>query len=353
MHMRAETIPVRVSAVGWRATALAAFLGLAIAGLAPGGALAQVERDPAKIVGPEECAECHEDETAVWRHTTHHKTFREMPRDREGIKMARKMGLRRIKQGSICLDCHFTTQKVDDKVEAIAGISCESCHGAGEDWVKLHSNFSGKEEETETAEEERIRWEKSEEAGMIRPNMLYRLAKNCYSCHLVPQEELVNKGGHTAGSDFELVAWSQGEIRHNVWYNDGEANPPADTDRRRKLFAVGLAVELETALRGVAKATQKADYAVSMAKRANRARKRMGQAAKLVSSVAELAEMAKVANAAKLSLSNGEQLRQAADRIADLTQEMVDGHKGAAFAALDPALPGPDGWKGTPKPAME
>jgi hypothetical protein len=79
----------------------------------------------------------------------------------------------------------------------------------------------------------------------------------------------------------------------------------------------------------------------------------MGQAAKLVSSVAELAEMAKVANAAKLSLSNGEQLRQAADRIADLTQEMVDGHKGAAFAALDPALPGPDGWKGTPKPAME
>ena len=351
--MRANTIPARKAEAGWRAAALAAFALAAIAGFAPASAVAQVERDPEKIVGPEECAECHEDETAIWRHTTHHKTFREMPRDRDGIKMARKMGLRRIKQGSVCLDCHFTTQKVDDKVEAIAGISCESCHGAGEDWVKLHSNFSGKEEETETAQEERIRWEKSEDAGMIRPNMLYRLAKNCYSCHLVPQEELVNKGGHTAGSDFELVAWSQGEIRHNVWYNDGEANPPADKNRQRKMFAVGLAVELETALRGVAKATQKADYAVSMAKRADRARKRMAQAAKLVSGVPELAEIAKTANAAGLSLNNGDQLRRAADRIADLTRQMVDAHDGAAFAALDPALPGRDAWKGKPKPAMQ
>lgn len=350
--MRFETIHPQERRAGWCAGALAALLVLG-ASLAPSGALAQVERDPEKIVGPEECAECHEDTTAIWRHTTHHKTFREMPRDKEGIKMARKMGLRRIKEGSICLDCHFTTQKVDDEVEAIAGISCESCHGAGKGWTELHSNFSGHEnEENETAEEERIRWQKSEEAGMIRPNMVYRLAKNCYSCHLVPQEELVNKGGHTAGSDFELVAWSQGEIRHNVWYNDGGANPPASKDRQRKLFAVGLAVELETALRGVAKATAKADYAISMAKRANRARKRLTQASKLVSGVPELAEMAKVANAAGLSLNNSAELTQAADRLAALTKQMVDGYEGSAFAALDPALPGPDAWKGTPKPEM-
>ena len=326
---------------------------LALLAVAPTAPRAQVERDAEKIVGPEECAECHENATEIWRHTTHHKTFREMPRDRDALKMARTMGLRRIKEGSICLDCHFTTQKVDDKVEAIAGISCESCHGAGKGWTELHSNFSGHEnEENETAEEERVRWQKSEEAGMIRPNMTYRLAKNCYSCHLVPQEELVNKGGHTAGSDFELVAWSQGEIRHNVWYNDGEANPPASQDRRRKLFAVGLAVELETALRGVGKATQKADYAISMAKRADRARKRMTQAAKLVSGVPELAEIAKVANNAGLSLNNQQELTRAADRIAALTKQMVDGYGGDAFAALDPALPGPDSWKGTPKPDM-
>ena len=31
----------------------------------------------------------------------------------------------------------------------VAGISCESCHGAGEDWIKLHSQYSGKTEKTE------------------------------------------------------------------------------------------------------------------------------------------------------------------------------------------------------------
>lgn len=327
---------------------------LALAGwlLAPGGAQAQVERDPAKIVGPEECAECHEDETAIWRHTTHHATFREMPRDKEGLKIARAMGLRRIKEGSVCLDCHFTTQTVEGEREAIAGISCESCHGAGKDWIKLHSNFSGKEEETETAEEERIRWQKSEEAGMIRPNMMYRLAKNCYSCHVVPQEELVNKGGHTAGSAFELVAWSQGEIRHNTWYTDGDSNPPADMERRRLMFVVGLGVELETALRGVGEATTKADYAVSMAKRANRARKRMSQAADILGDVPELAEIAKVAQGAALKLNNKEQLTSAADRIGELTQQIANNYDGSTFGAIDAALPGKDDWKGTPEPKM-
>jgi hypothetical protein len=337
-----------------RAAGLAAALGLAGWLLAPGAAAAQVERDPEKIVGPEECAECHEDETEIWKHTTHHKTFREMPRDKEGIQIARDMGLRRIKKGSLCLDCHFTTAKREAETEAVAGISCESCHGAGKDWIELHSNFSGHEkEENETAEEERIRWQKSEQAGMIRPSMTYRLAKNCYSCHVVPQEELVNKGGHTAGSDFELVAWSQGEVRHNVWYNEGTANPPADKDRRRLMFVVGMGVELETALRAVGKATERADYAVAMAKRADRARKRMTQAAKILSDVAELSKIAEVANNAQLKLNNEQQLTRAAERVGELTQQVANSYDGSTFGAIDRALPGPDGWKGTPQPKME
>ena len=223
-----------------RTAALALAAAVAV-GLSGGAAFAQVERDPEKIVGPEECAECHEDTTAIWRNTHHFSTFREMPRDKKGIKIARNMGLRRIKEGSLCLDCHFTTQMQEGEREPIAGISCESCHGAGDGYLKVHSEFSGKKEEQETEAEEKARWEKSEEAGMIRPHMMYRWAKNCYSCHVVPQEELVNKGGHPAGSSFELVAWSQGEIRHNVWYTEGESNPPADMDRRRKMFVVGMA----------------------------------------------------------------------------------------------------------------
>ncbi len=52
---------------------------------------------------------------------------------------------------------------------------------------------------------------------MIRLHAIYDLAKTCYGCHVVPQEDLVNKGGHRAGSAFELVSWSQGEVLHNTW----------------------------------------------------------------------------------------------------------------------------------------
>ncbi|RDD62376.1 hypothetical protein DRB17_08335 [Ferruginivarius sediminum] len=313
-----------------------------------GGASAQVERDPQDVVGPKECAECHKDTVAIWRNTHHYATYREMPRNKDGIKIARKMGLRRIKEGSLCLDCHFTTTMQDGEREPVAGISCESCHGAGKGYLEVHSEFSGKEEEDETAEEEAQRWAKSEAAGMIRPKMMYRWAKNCYSCHVVPQEKLVNVGGHTAGSPFELVAWSQGEVRHNVWYNEGESNPPADMDRRRKMFVVGMAVELETALRAVGKATEKAEYAVSMAKRAARARKRFAQATELVGDVPEMAEITKVAKSAGLKLNNEAELTAAADRIGELTRKMVDSHEGSAFAAIDPALPGKSKWKGEP-----
>ena len=38
----------------------------------------------------------------------------------------------------------------------------------------------------------------------------------------VPEERLVNVGGHTAGSAFELVSWSQGEVRHNLQKSAGK-----------------------------------------------------------------------------------------------------------------------------------
>ena len=104
---------------------------------------------------------------------------------------------------------------------------------------------------------------------MIRTRSIYQLAKNCYGCHVVPQEDLVNKGGHRAGSAFELVSWSQGEVLHNTWYSKGKDNVPASAERKRMLYLVGLGVELETALRAVGKATARKPYAFEMAKRAD------------------------------------------------------------------------------------
>jgi hypothetical protein len=309
---------------------------------------ARAANDPAKIAGPNACAECHKNEAAVWKGTHHFKTFRDLPRNKGARAIAKKMGARRIKAASMCLDCHFTTQTTGAKVKAIAGISCESCHGVGKSWIKVHSGYSGKKKATESAAEAKARWQKTEAAGMIRPKAMYTLAKNCYGCHVVPREKLVNVGGHPAGSKFELVSWSQGKIRHNLWYGNGKDNRLASAKRKRLMFVVGLVVELETALRAVGKATQKKSYAVKMARRASTARKRLAGAAKILKNVPELAAASKAARAARLKLNNDAELSAAAGKVAAAGKQIAAKYDGGTFGAIDKAIPGPAKYKGNP-----
>lgn len=310
-------------------------------------ASAEAGPDASKVVGPTECAECHKDETAVWKGTHHFTTFRSMPRSDKAREIADKMGIKRVKAESLCLDCHFTNQIVDGKEKPVAGISCESCHAASKEWVKVHSEFSGKKKETESAAEAAARWALSEEKGMIRPKLIYLLAKNCYGCHVVPEEKLVNTGGHPAGSKFELVAWSQGEVRHNSWYSKG-TNNHASTERKRMLYVMGLVVELETALRGVGKATEKANYAKLMAKRADTARKKVAALAKLLPDVTELASIVKLSKSAGLKLNNEASLTKAADGISVEALALSMNYDGSTFGALDKYVPGQDKYKGKP-----
>lgn len=325
----------------------AAFAGAVLAGVFAVGAEADV--NPKKIEGPDECAECHRDEATVWRGTHHFSTFRDMPRSKDARKIARKMKIKRIKSESLCLNCHFTTQTKKKKAEVIAGISCELCHSEGKDWIKLHAEFSGKKKkELESKAEAAARWKKSEELGLIRPKALYKLAKNCYGCHVVPQEKLVNVGDHPAGSKFELVSWSQGEVRHNVWYNKGESNKKASPGRRRMMFLVGAIVEFETAIRAVGKATKKAKYAVRMAKRASLARKKLFAIIKRLPDVKELKAIAVLSKKAKFRLNNDKALTQIADRIAVEAVALVTRYDGSGFAKIDGLIPKPDKYKGKP-----
>ena len=306
-----------------------------------------VAADPAKTVGPNACAECHKREAEAWKATHHFKTFRAMPRKTEANDIADRMGVRRIKSDSLCVGCHFTVQKKNNKDEPVAGVSCKSCHGAGQDWIKVHSGFSGKTILFESKAEEKTRWKLADSKGMIRPRSIYQLAKNCYGCHVVPQEDLVNKGGHKAGSAFEMVTWSQGEVRHNTWHNNGKENVPASAARMRMLYLVGLGVELETALRAVGKATARKAYAFEMAKRVDRARKQLDVAAKAAPGVPEIAELVKFSYSAGLKLNNESRLTAAADGVSKLLESITDKYDGSTMAGLDSLIPGPDKFKGT------
>ncbi len=326
------------------ALSVAVLDGLVLSG--PAVTMAQAAPDPAKVVGPAKCIECHKETGAVWEASLHFKTFRKMPREKKGRAIAKKMGFKRIKAGSLCLDCHFTSQpKGNGKLKPIAGVSCESCHGAAADWIKVHGGFSGKKKEQETPEEAKQRWIKVDLAGMIRPRDMYDWARNCYGCHAVADEKLVNTGGHAPGSDFELLAWSQGDIRHNLWYT--KTNDEAPKARKRLIYVVGQAVALETYLDAVGKAVEKKDYAAKMISRAKQAKDNFAAIAAVLEHP-EIRAIAALSAGAELTQGDAAPLVAAAAEIGKLTRAVVKKYDGGGMAAVDAMLPPPDKYKGKP-----
>lgn len=304
-----------------------------------------VAQDASNFEGPNACSECHKKESEAWQQSHHFKTFREMPRRKEGQEIGNRMGIRRINREGLCLNCHFTVQQSGKSLKPVAGISCESCHGGGKEWLKIHSEYSGKTKESETPAEAAARWQQAESLGMIRPANIYRIAKNCYSCHVVPQEDLVNVGGHSVGSPFELVSWSQGEVRHNTWYSKG-TNEEADAARKRILYVVGLAVDIEVALRSIAKANVRKLYAFQMAQRADKARKQLAAVANAAPEVPELAKIVQFSHQAGLKLNNAAALNAAADGVSQAIESITQKYDGTQLAAIDGLIPGPDAYKG-------
>lgn len=331
----------------WSALVLVCVLPVLLGQAADGAGTA----DPAKIIGPNACAECHKQEAEAWKDSHHFKTFRDMPRKKEATEIAERMGVQRIRSEGMCLGCHYTVQKKDGSAQPLAGISCESCHGAGADWLKLHSSYSGKTEKTETKAERDARLKQAAAKGMIRPSSIYQLAKNCYGCHVVPQEDLVNKGGHTAGSQFELVTWSQGEVRHNTWHSKGKENAAANAARKRMLYLVGLGVELETGMRAVGRASARKLYAFEMAARVDRARKQLDAAAQAVPGAPEIAKLVEYAHSAGLKLNNEAHLAKAADGVSKLLVTITEKYDGSTLGGLDRLIPGVDKLKGKPREA--
>lgn len=309
-------------------------LVLVLSGEAAAADSAVYRPDPAKVLGAENCAECHAPMVEAWKLTHHFETFNSMHRKPEARDISAKLGLRRIKDESLCLQCHYTVQSIDGKAKAISGISCESCHNAGADWNKIHS-----------AKDDPDRLAKAEKLGMLRPANLYRVAANCFSCHTVPEEKLVNEAGHAAGGDFELVAWSQGEVRHNLQQSNGKKNEEASPERKRVLYVVGRLLDFEFGLRGLAQATREGPYAASMVKRIETAREKIAGIRQKID-LTDLGAILAAAEGVPLKSGNQERLVQAANRVAELSSRLAAGLDGAALSGLDPLLPAPTEYKG-------
>ena len=306
-----------------------------------------LRNDPEKIVTSDRdsrvpCGECHTLEYDAWRATPHATGFDLLHRSEQAQEILDKMGFRLSKRESLCLRCHYTAVVRNDQARAIAGVSCESCHGAARDWVDIHNDYGGADHDTEDAAHRQQRVAQSIANGMLRPSDdVYAVAANCFECHTVPNEELVNVGGHPSGSAFELVDWSD-EIRHNFlqaqWSSD-ESNRPKTPARQRVMYVVGSALNYEYSIRAAAEATEQGRYAKAMERRVKVARRDLE---KIYRAAPVPAVQSVLAQGQDLSVgpNNKAALLAAADAMSTITQRFARENDGAGLAALDPLIAG-------------
>ena len=315
---------------------------------------AQKER-ASKIIGPEKydnnCSTCHALEYESWKQSRHYATIKDRHRSAEAKTILKNLGQKSMKRAGDCRQCHYTSiVKKSGKVSATWGVTCESCHGPAKDWNDYHNKVGGSTDgktiewgagKSESPAERKARIGKAEAEGMIHSDLIYDIATNCFGCHTVPNEEIVNKGGHKAGSEIELVSWSQGEVRHSFSSSAGAPDNPtnreAAAEQRRRLYVVGQLVDLEYSLRNVARAKDKSgEFATAMIKRVNDSRGRVDA----ILGKVKLSGVAKAVGAIPKPVTPTTAVTAAmADALGTATRKFVETNDGSKLGALDGLIP--------------
>ncbi len=123
------------------------------------------------FVGAKKCKICHStDKKAgthfkVWEKGPHAKAFETLLTDK-AKEAAKKHGIEDPSKAEACLSCHTTVGSPKPE----EGVSCESCHGAGSGYLKVH---------------EKEGYEAAVAAGMVDFRNMEQEAKEatCTKCH--------------------------------------------------------------------------------------------------------------------------------------------------------------------------
>lgn len=312
--------------------------------------------DPAKVMGPQVCIDCHKPAVRAWQATHHATKFYKLPKNPNAKQYASAMGITDIAGQSVCAACHGM-QANGTTVKGLTGVACEACHGAagGQDgWLNPHGSYGsqGTTREQETAEHRDQRYAFVDSAGMIRPARVYLMARNCYQCHyMAGYGDVVDKGGHHSGSmAFELVSWEQGEIAHNLFldptvnahapslWNARTGKPPAE--HRRVVFVAGKLAGMEVALRNLAASTSEGIFSQAMAGHVRSYRDDLSD----INAAVALPEIKKVLEEfaktqSKLRPNNQADLTAFADLVARAGLDFEKRHDGSQLAAIDSLIP--------------
>jgi hypothetical protein len=161
----------------------------------PGAASAQT-RD---YVGPGKCTDCHDHETQKeWAEKRdgdgkgkQHLNALNQLADKKASEYAKAAGVADVYDvKSTCVKCHATVVRRS----ADFGVTCESCHGAGKDFLKPHQEKGAYQTAVTLGMNDTVK----------KPDAWVRL---CVSCHVLgddPGDAALIKAGHASGDDFDV-----------------------------------------------------------------------------------------------------------------------------------------------------
>ena len=300
-------------------------------------------------VGPERCGECHKKEYKAWLLSSHSTLitdgYDEDVTD-EVEQIVEELDLFDVESEGICDVCHYNYYRDVLGEQEITATDCEACHGPGAGWVDIHSSFgaeNGKQIRSsadESAEHRGQRVSLSLALGWRSPtHSTVALVNQCFVCHLGPDEEIVNDGGHVAGSRIDLVSWLSGEIRHNFQRTAQGENAPLTPERRRVLHIVGRALDVEHGIRGIAEAYSKGRFMMGLQERIGESLVELKKVRAEVP-LEEVDEIIRLAESIPLEPGGGSRVKtvSVADRIHAQVERFAAKHDGSQLAAIDPLI---------------
>ena len=326
-----------------------------------GAAMGQAE------LGHQKCTECHQAEVNAWKASPHFTKSHQLltTKAEEAQKFASKLGLSgAVTSHTLCASCHGDVRE--------RGNSCESCHGGAgkkgdkQGWFTAHSYFGrGLDPKNRNARNKEVaanyqkRMKYCDAMGMRRSGNVYALAKNCFECHTVPNEKLVQAGhpaGKTGSAGIEFVEWAQGAVRHNfqanqeenalaptVWLTNRFTEQQRTVDgHRRLMYVAGLLADLEVSLRSRGQATARGNFLDNANKRILAAKGDLEDVDKKV----EIAEVKTALDAVKSlkrntlrKLDGNINFAQIAGNVGKAGNKLATSHDGSAWAAIDRMVP--------------
>ena len=179
-----------------------------------------------------------QNEYITWSRIDKHARAYNVLLNERSQRIAKNLNLKQpAHESKVCLDCHAHVVPVERRGERFKitdGVTCESCHGPAQKWVKTH---------VEPDNPAMVQHAKNIEDGMYETSDAVSRAKLCMSCHYGNQDKLVTHrimgAGHPRMS-FELDTFTEIAPKHFVIDKDyGERKKVWDG---AKTWAIGQAL---------------------------------------------------------------------------------------------------------------